>query len=45
MFIKEVVKQIEVSDIRRIAEKMNGTEDEINLTIGEPDLEVPQVIK
>ena len=24
---------------------MNGTEDEINLTIGEPDLEVPQVIK
>ena len=45
MFIKEAVKQIEVSDIRRIAEKMNGTEDEINLTIGEPDLEVPQVIK
>ena len=45
MCIKEAVKQIEVSDIRRIAEKMNGTEDEINLTIGEPDLEVPQVIK
>lgn len=45
MFINDSVKNLQISDIRKIAEKLNSYEDTINLTIGEPDLEIPQAIK
>lgn len=45
MFINDSVKNLQISDIRKIAEKLNSYENTINLTIGEPDLEIPQAIK
>lgn len=45
MFINENVKEIKISDIRIIAEKLQKYSNSINLTIGEPDLEVAQEIK
>lgn len=45
MFVKDIVKNIEVSDIRKINEKIIKIPNSINLTIGEPDLDVPKVIR
>lgn len=45
MFVREEVKKIEVSVIRKIAEKMDGYENTINLTIGEPDVEINAKIR
>lgn len=45
MYIKKEVKNIEISDIRKIAEKMKKYNNHINLTIGEPDLEINNIIK
>lgn len=35
MFINDSIKNLQISDIRKIAEKLNSYEDTINLTIGE----------
>lgn len=45
MNIRRAVEKIEISDIRKIAEKLQCYENTINLTIGEPDLDLPQEIK
>ncbi len=45
MDINNRVKELESSIIREVAEKAKGIEGVINLTIGEPDIEVPEIIK
>ena len=45
MNINKKVLEIEVSDIRKIAESLSGRNDVINMTIGEPDLDIPNEIK
>lgn len=45
MYINEVVQKLEVSVIRQLAIKMKDYKDGINLTIGEPMDDVPEVIK
>lgn len=45
MYINETLKDIKISDIRIIAEKIRAYPNGINLTIGEPDLEIPKEIK
>ena len=45
MDINKKVLEIEVSDIRKIAESLVGRNDIINMTIGEPDLDIPNEIK
>ena len=45
MNINKKVLEIEVSDIRKIAESLSGRSDVINMTIGEPDLDIPNEIK
>ncbi len=45
MNINNKVLEIEVSDIRKIAESLAGKNDVINMTIGEPDLDVPNEVK
>ena len=40
MNINKKVLEIEVSDIRKIAESLSGRNDVINMTIGEPDLDI-----
>ena len=44
MNINKKVLEIEVSDIRKIAESLSGRSDVINMTIGEPDLDIPNEI-
>ena len=45
MNINKKVLEIEVSDIRKIAESLSGRNDVVNMTIGEPDLDIPNEIK
>lgn len=45
MNINKVVKEIQVSTIRKVAEKARNIDNVINLTIGEPDLPIPEEIK
>lgn len=43
--INSIIEGIEVSKIRQIAIKMNDYSDGINLTIGEPSQDVPDLVK
>lgn len=43
--INSIIEGIEVSKIRQIAIKMNNYSDGINLTIGEPSQDVPDLVK
>lgn len=45
MEINSRIKELKGSIIREVLEKANELEGSINLTIGEPDLDVPQIIK
>ena len=40
-----IIESIEISKIRQIALKMNKYSDGINLTIGEPSQDVPDLVK
>ena len=41
MYINKIVKEIQISDIRKIYEKMQTYDNAINMSIGEPDIDVP----
>ena len=43
--INEVVKNIEISGIRKFSNMVAGTEDMISLTIGQPDFPTPLHVK
>jgi aspartate transaminase len=45
MYINEAVEEIQISDIRKIYEKMQTYKNTINMSLGEPDIDVPQEIK
>ena len=45
MYINEAVEEIQISDIRKIYEKMQTYKNTINMSLGEPDMDVPQEIK
>lgn len=45
MYINDTVKKIQISVIRKIYEEMQNYENTINLSIGEPDLDVPDSVK
>mgnify|MGYP000946806307 FL=1 len=45
MYIDPIIKGIEISDIRKIHERLSSYKNVINMTIGEPDIDVPQEIK
>ncbi len=45
MYVNEIIKEIQISDIRKIYEKMQQYEDTINMSLGEPDLDVPLAVK
>lgn len=45
MYVNETIKEIQISDIRKIYEKMQQYENTINMSLGEPDLDVPEEIK
>ena len=45
MYINKVVKEIQISDIRKIYEKMQTYENTINMSLGEPDIDVPEEVK
>ena len=45
MYINEAVEEIQISDIRKIYEKMQTYKNTINMSLGEPDIDIPQEIK
>ena len=45
MYINKIVKEIQISDIRKIYEKMQTYDNAINMSIGEPDIDVPEEVK
>lgn len=45
MYINPIIEGIEISDIRKIHERLINYKNVINMTIGEPDIDVPQEIK
>ena len=45
MYINKTVKEIQISDIRKIYEKMQTYENAINMSLGEPDIDVPEEVK
>lgn len=45
MYINETVKKMQISVIRKIVQKMQEYENTINMSIGEPDLDVPEAVK
>ena len=45
MYINEAVEEIQISDIRKVYEKMQTYKNTINMSLGEPDIDVPQEIK
>lgn len=45
MYINPIVQEIEISDIRKIHEKMQNYKNALNMSIGEPDIDVPSEIK
>ncbi len=45
MYINPIIKEIEISDIRKIHERLVNYKNVINMTIGEPDIDVPQKVK
>ncbi|AMD94288.1 pyridoxal phosphate-dependent aminotransferase [Leptotrichia sp. oral taxon 847] len=45
MYIDPIIKGIEISDIRKIHERLSAYKDVINMTIGEPDIDTPQKVK
>ena len=45
MYINKTVKEIQISDIRKIYEKMQTYENTINMSLGEPDIDVPEEVK
>jgi len=45
MYINKAVEEIQISDIRKIYEKMQTYKNTINMSLGEPDIDVPQEIK
>ena len=45
MYIDPIIKGIEISDIRKIHERLSAYKNVINMTIGEPDTDAPQKVK
>lgn len=45
MYIDPIIKGIEISDIRKIHERLSAYKNVINMTIGEPDTDAPQEVK
>ncbi len=45
MYINPVVQEIEISVIRKIHERMQKYDDALNMSIGEPDIDVPIEVK
>ncbi len=45
MFVNKIIREIQISDIRKIYEKMQQYENTINMSLGEPDLDVPEEVK
>ena len=45
MYINKTVKEIQISDIRKIYEKMQTHENPLNMSLGEPDIDVPDEVK
>lgn len=45
MYINPIVQKIEISDIRKIHEKLVKYKNPLNMTIGEPDIDVPEAVK
>ena len=45
MYVNPIIEGIEISDIRKIHERLVNYKNVINMTIGEPDIDVPQEIK
>ena len=45
MYINKTVKEIQISDIRKIYEKMQTHENPLNMSLGEPDIDVPDKVK
>ena len=45
MYINKTVKEIQISDIRKIYEKMQTYENTINMSLEEPDIDVPEEVK
>ena len=45
MYINPIIEGIEISDIRKIHERLVNYKNVINMTIGEPDIDVPQEVK
>ena len=45
MYINPIIEGIEISDIRKIHERLVNYKNVINMTIGEPDIDVPKEIK
>lgn len=45
MNINKTVKEIQISDIRKIYEKMQTHENPLNMSLGEPDIDVPDEVK
>lgn len=45
MYINEEIKEIQISDIRKIAMKIAQYDDTVNLSIGEPEANIPHSVK
>ena len=45
MYIDPIIKGIEISDIRKIHERLSAYKNVINMTIGVPDTDAPQKVK
>ena len=45
MYVNPIIEGIEISDIRKIHERLVNYKNVINMTIGEPDIDVPQEVK
>ena len=45
MYIDPIIKGIEISDIRKIHERLSSYKNVINMTIGEPDTDAPKKVK
>ena len=45
MYIDPIIKGIEISDIRKIHERLSAYKNVINMTIGEPDTDAPKKVK
>ena len=45
MYVNPIVQGIEISDIRKIHEKMQKYDNALNMSIGEPDIDAPVEVK